>query len=74
MQKYSNWIHDSPMRYGVVDLTGRHAPSQSILKPWYEWLQTDFYKQIMYRRHKISEKEIQMILGLVGADDTGQLS
>jgi hypothetical protein len=48
-----------------VDLTGRHAPSQLILEPWYEWLQNDFHKHLSYRRHELSERERDMILGLV---------
>ena len=53
------------MRYGVVYLTGRHAPSQSVLKPWYEWLQADFLKIIGHRRHQITEREKALLMGSV---------
>jgi hypothetical protein len=52
------------MRYVVVDLTGRHAPSQSVLHPKYELLQKDFYKQLSSQRHKLFEKEKRIIIGI----------
>ncbi|KAG2172406.1 hypothetical protein INT43_004948 [Umbelopsis isabellina] len=57
-----NILH--PMRYGVVDLTSRHAPSNLVLQPWYEWLQNDFYQKLTYRRHVLCEREKRLILAL----------
>ncbi|KAG2171256.1 hypothetical protein INT43_004110 [Umbelopsis isabellina] len=58
-----------PLRYGVVDLTNRHAPSHLLLQPWYEWPQNDFYKHLSYRRHELCEREKRLILAL--GEDAG---
>lgn len=57
------------MRYGVVDLTGRHSPSMLLLEPYYKWLQNDFYTQLNYRRHQLTDIEMDLIMGSVSISD-----
>lgn len=56
---------DSPMHYFVLDLTGRHAPSQEALGDLYLDLQNHFADAINYKRHNVTEREEKLLLGKV---------
>ncbi|KAG2174760.1 hypothetical protein INT43_005818 [Umbelopsis isabellina] len=57
LSKKKNILH--PMRYGIVDLTGRHAPSQLVLHPWGEIT----LNASAERRNKTCDPEVRARIG-----------
>jgi hypothetical protein len=53
------------MHYYVLDLTRRHAPSQKALGGLYVELHNQFADEINYKRHDVTEREEELLLGNV---------